>query len=91
MDMDCKKNAEEVKTESLHSSTAGSSTTPSSEGAFILGWKLLLPKCEIWLEINLHVHEEIPKSLGYHEIQYCFNYNIWFINHCEIKDNFKCS
>lgn len=55
MDMDCKKNAEEVNTES-HSSTAGSSTRPSSEGAFILGWKLLLPKCEIWLEINLHVH-----------------------------------
>lgn len=68
MDMDCKKNVEEVKIEFFYFLIVGLLIRLLFEGVFILGWKLLLLKCEIWLEINLYVYEEIFKFLGYYEI-----------------------
>lgn len=55
MDMDCKKNVEEVNIE-FYFLIVGLLIRLLFEGVFILGWKLLLLKCEIWLEINLYVY-----------------------------------
>lgn len=59
IDMDFKTNAKGVETESLHSSTAGSSKRPSSEG--------------VYFGLNLHCHKESPKTLSYMNIVLMIN------------------
>lgn len=52
MDMDCKKNVEEVKIEFFYFLIVGLLIRLLFGGVFILGWKLLLLKCEICLWRN---------------------------------------
>lgn len=64
IDMDFKKNAEGVRTESLRS-TAGSSQRPTSEG--------------VYFGLNLPFHKEFPKTLSYMNIVFNDKWDTFYL------------